>query len=339
MTTYPIDALPRVRADHLRRLTGRHGLYEHARHNTPRISHGHTTDDNARALVVLSTAFPHRAEGEAFEPYLRFVVSGKVEGGWHNRMSHAGVWTDRRGSDDAHGRAIWGLGFVIGSGYQPEAAVEALRIGLRFTSQHPRAVSYAVLGAVAALGSGPVDSAAERFLSTAMSRLPEPRVGSWRWPEERLSYANARIPEAMIRAGHALGDSGRLQTGLDLLAWLIESERGERGFSFTPVGGRGPDDPRPAFDQQPIEAWSMADACHAALVAEGDDLWRDGLEAAGRWFLGRNDVGAQVYEAATGAGFDGLEPHGVNQNRGAESTLAALGSLARLHELKGPGGA
>jgi hypothetical protein len=251
MTTYPIDALPRVRADHLRRLTGRHGLYEHARHNTPRISHGHTTDDNARALVVLSTAFPHRAEGEAFEPYLRFVVSGKVEGGWHNRMSHAGVWTDRRGSDDAHGRAIWGLGFVIGSGYQPEAAVEALRIGLRFTSQHPRAVSYAVLGAVAALGSGPVDSAAERFLSTALPRLPEPRVGSWRWPEERLSYANARIPEAMIRAGHALGDSGRLQTGLDLLAWLIETERGERGFSFTPVGGRGPDDPRPAVDQQP----------------------------------------------------------------------------------------
>ncbi|MGH3650900.1 MAG: glycosyltransferase [Acidimicrobiia bacterium] len=327
-----------MRTDHLRRLTGRHGLYEHAVHTTPRISHGYTTDDNARALVVLARAFSHRVAGEEFDPYLGFVVGGAVEGGWHNRMSHAGVWTDRRGSDDAHGRAIWGLGSVIGSGHQPEETVEALRVGLGFISRHPRALSYAMLGGAAAFGSGPVDSALGQFLSTALSRMPEPRVGSWRWPEERLSYANARIPEAMIHAAWVLGEPKRLQSGLDLLEWLIETERGERGFSFTPVGGRGRDDPRPAFDQQPIEAWAMADACHAALIADGDDLWREGLEAAGRWFLGWNDVGAEVYEARTGAGFDGLERDGVNQNRGAESTLSALGSLARLHELDGFGG-
>jgi hypothetical protein len=115
--------------------------------------------------------------------------------------------------------------------------------------------------------------------------------------------------------------------GLSLLAWLIDTERGRRGFSFTPVGGKGPGESGPAFDQQPIEAWGMADAALAAAAADPGGPWLEAVADAAAWFLGRNDVGVALYDRSTGGGFDGLEAAGVNRNRGAESTLAALAAL------------
>ena len=41
-----------------------------------------------------------------------------------------------------------------------------------------------------------------------------------------------------------------------------------------PVGGAGPDERAPMFDQQPIEAAAMADACARALAVTGDDRWQ-----------------------------------------------------------------
>ena len=93
------------------------------------------------------------------------------------------------------------------------------------------------------------------------------------------------------------------------------------------MGGRGPGESGPAFDQQPIEAWAMADACLRAAMVDGGTQWETGLTDAADWFLGRNDTGAVLYDGRTGAGYDGLEAKGVNENRGAESTLAALGAL------------
>ena len=130
-----------------------------------------------------------------------------------------------------------------------------------------------------------------------------------------------------------LGEENMVADGLDLLEWLIKTETGERDFSFTPVGGRGPDESGPAFDQQPIEAWAMADACLRAISVDGGSLWDIGLAAAAGWFLGRNDTGALLYDHSTGAGYDGLEAAGINLNRGAESTLSALGALQAGHRL------
>jgi len=78
----------------------------------------------------------------------------------------------------------------------------------------------------------------------------------------------------------------------------------------------------------------MADACYAANTTEPHIGWARCLELAAEWFSGANDIGAVMYDAETGAGFDGLEEGGVNQNRGAESTLAALGTLIRREQLR-----
>src|SRR5699024_8737213 len=128
----------------------------------------------------------------------------------------------------------------------------------------------------------------------------------------------------LIRAGVVAGDELAVTDGLRLLQWLIEEERSDEHFSFTPVAGRGPGDPKPSFDQQPIEAWAMADAAHAAWEVDGSDQWRESIAMAGEWFLGRNDAGLALYDGTTGAGHDGLGPDRVNLNCGAESTLAAL---------------
>ena len=86
----------------------------------------------------------------------------------------------------------------------------------------------------------------------------------WPWPEPRLTYANATLPEAMIAAGSALDRPVLLQHGLDLLDWLLARETQQGHLSVTPVGGSGPDDEGPGFDQQPIEVAALADACARA---------------------------------------------------------------------------
>lgn len=314
---------------HLEVLTGQFGLYEHAILDRPRRSHGYTTDDNARALVVLSDIRP---DGPGTRQYLEFVLAGRVPGGWHNRMSPFGVWIDARGSDDAHGRALWGLGSVLATEHTGRV-FPVFSKGLDFDSPYPRSNAYAVLGAVAALRAWPAAPKIEAFLYCTAARLPRPHSGAWIWPEPRLTYDNARIPDALMAAGAMLGDENMVTDGLVLLEWLIKTETREGGFSFTPVGGRGPGERGPAFDQQPIEAWAMADACLRAISVDGGSLWDTGLAAAAAWFLGRNDTGALLYDHSTGAGYDGLEATGVNLNRGAESTLSALGALQAGHRL------
>lgn len=315
---------------HLRRLTDDMGLFEHAEFDEPRIEHGYTTDDNARALVVVSRARALGSDAD-HEPYLGFVLGGAVAGGWHNRMSPSGQWVDRRGSDDCHGRVIWGLGELIASGSGNEETWDLYQAAVHtIDTTHPLSLAYAILGVCVVLDRTG-NEFLEGFLQGVSEKFPRPATGRRRWPMERLTYDNARVPQALIEWGRVTGDDSMTESGLELLAWLIREETGENGFSFTPVGGRGPDDPKPGFDQQPIEAWAMADACVSAMRVDDHSTWRDGVMRAAAWFEGLNDAGLELYDPDTGAGYDGLHRGGVNQNRGAESTLSALGAmLARL---------
>jgi hypothetical protein len=161
--------------------------------------------------------------------------------------------------------------------------------------------------------------------------MPSPSTAAsarWLWPEPRLTYANAVLPEAMIAAGNALERPEILQHGLDLLGWLLEHETFDGHLSVTPAGGSEPGAIRPAFDQQPIEVAALADACARAAGVDPDDgRWVRGIAAAVGWFLGDNDAGRPMFDPVGGGGFDGLERGGVNLNQGTESTLAALATL------------
>ena len=116
-------------------------------------------------------------------------------------------------------------------------------------------------------------------------------------------------------------------------AWLLDHETAGGHLSPTPVGGSGPGDPRPGFDQQPIEIAAIADACARACGVDPSPIWPDGVRAAADWFEGANDVGLRMWDPQTGGGFDGLHADGVNQNQGAESTLAVLSTLQHAMRL------
>jgi hypothetical protein len=137
----------------------------------------------------------------------------------------------------------------------------------------------------------------------------------------------------MIATGVALDDDALQQRGLELLAWLVDQESADGHLSPTPVAGRGPEGIQPAFDQQPIEISSLADACARAAGIDPDPIWPDTVRAAAAWFDGANDSGQLMWDPATGGGYDGLLADGVNLNQGAESTLAVISTLQHAQRL------
>lgn len=326
--------LPTPCFSHLRRMTDHRGLWEHALYTTPRTEHGYCTDDNARALIVISRVpdpSPHLVELAGV--YLTFLQDAQLpNGGFMNRRSGDGSWEDELGSDDSQGRALWALGSVARRGprsWMREAGLNMFDRQQRFHSPSPRANAFAVLGASEVLLSLPDHPPARRILEQCLGHLVVTDDDAlWPWPEERLAYDNARIPEALLAAGSHLSNDGLVDAGLRLLEWLVAAETQDDGhFSFTPVGGWAPGEPRPGFDQQPVEAAAMADACARAFSLTADDRWKDRVERAARWFVGANDAGVALYDPQTGGSGDGLTPEGLNLNQGAESTLAALAVL------------
>ncbi|MGH2718372.1 MAG: glycosyltransferase [Actinomycetota bacterium] len=318
--------------DHLLRLADGTGVLEHSRGATPRRECGYCVDDAARALVVISRqADPSPPVARLGECCLSFLAHAQTaDGRFHNRLSYDRRWEDEPGLGDCWGRALWGLGTAAARHRDPwvrEDAARGFAAGARCRSGWQRAMAFAVLGATELLAVRPSDAVAQSLLGDAAEMLARPTRKAWPWPEGRLAYANALLPEALICAGDILGDEALLSDGLALLGWLLETETHDGHLSVTPVGGWGPEEARPGFDQQPIEVAALADACARAFRLTKDARWSDGIERAGDWFLGHNDAATPMWDAATGGGFDGLEPAGRNANQGAESTLAALSTL------------
>lgn len=315
---------------HLRYMTERRGLWEHADHSTPRPEHGFCTDDNARALVITAH---ERTEDVTLlaEIYLRYVLGSQMpDGSFRNRRDSAGAWAPERGSDDSQGRAWWGLGAMAARAPQEwmqEASLEAFESCAVFESSHLRANAYAALGAAEIVERAGSFQPAVDLLDRTSAMLTRAGHAAIPWPEVRLTYDNARIPEALLAAGLALGDERRTATGMRLIEWLVGRETRGVHFSFTPVAGRGPGESAPTFDQQPIEAWAMADGCYRAFLVTRDLRWHELALRAGAWLFGRNDARATMYDEDRGSTYDGLTGTGVNLNRGAESTLAGLGVL------------
>ncbi|GBE24172.1 hypothetical protein BMS3Bbin02_00440 [bacterium BMS3Bbin02] len=334
-----VDELPMPRFDHLRHMTDDRGLWEHAVFTRPRTEHGYCTDDNARALIVVCNA-PERSPDlvELAQTYLAFLTDAQLPGGgFHNRRNVDGAWTDKVGSDDSQGRALWALGSVARLGPEPWMRCTGLDLFDRhrgFVSPSPRANAFTVLGACEVLMTQPGNRHARDVVKRCIRHVRAGDDPAWPWPEDRLAYDNARLPEALLAAGECLADDRLTDAGLRLLDWLVEVETNGDHFSFTPVHGWGPGDPRPGFDQQPVEATAMADACYRAWSLTGDPRWKNRVERAARWFVGANDAGLSLYDPRTGGCGDGLGPDYTNLNQGAESTLAAIATLERAARIR-----
>jgi len=318
-----VDTAPRY--DHLADLTDHRGVFEHADHAVPRREHGYCVDDVARALLVVSRepdqTLTLRSLAGIYRDFLRDAIG--ADGVIRNRLSVDGRWSMPSNTGDWWGRALWALG---ASG---EAGLFARLSDQR--SPETRAMAFAALGAGELVLAG--HDFARPLLVDAVAAIPTRPGTQWDWPEPRLRYANASLAEAVIISGQALGDPALLARGIRMLDTLLDIETRDGRLSVTGTAGRGPEDHEPQFDQQPIEVAAIADAAARAYELTGEAGYRDAVGLAWRWFLGDNDTGIPMMDLATGAGFDGLERDGRNENRGAESTLAALGTWQQARRL------
>ncbi|HMF28762.1 MAG TPA: hypothetical protein VKE42_08325, partial [Candidatus Cybelea sp.] len=145
----------------------------------------------------------------------------------------------------------------------------------------------------------------------------------WRWFEPIMTYDNARLPEALLRAGQVLSEPAFGEIGLKALEFY-ESVTIENGL-HVPIGNDGwyaRDGPRARYVQQPLEACAMVDAALAAFDFTGEASHVATAELALEWYYGKNSRGITM--ASCGGCFDGLGEEAVNPNMGAESTLAFL---------------
>jgi len=338
--------------EHLHVLTDDTGILQHARFAIPDRDHGYCTDDNARALIVALMARHLPDEASRMTPlisrYMSFLqhAFNPEAGRFRNFMGFDRVWQESIGSEDSHGRALWALGNAVldapSQGVVGAAMVlfeRALPAVHDFAS--PRACAFALLGIDACLrrfnGASDARRARQVLSERLYARFAEHATPDWPWLEDSATYANAVIAEAMIGSGAALGRREMVDAGLLALRWLIIVQTDRRGH-FVPIGNDGwlQRGGAPArFDQQPIEIQHTVSALIAAHKVTGQPSWLDDARRCHEWFLGRNDVQQPVVDTATGGSRDGLSPDGLNQNQGAESTLAWLHTSLELGAVLG----
>ena len=342
----PLD-LPVLRTDHLANMTDSTGIFQHASFTIPNFEHGYCTDDNARALMLtvlleeLGNDSPLVLRlATTYAAFVNAAFNGG-DGRFRNFMTLQRRWVHDQGSDDCCGRAIWALGTCVGRSrradfqyWSVELFNRALPTMTELTS--PRAYAFALLGIHEYFRRLSGDRRVDQIRETLTSRLIElydaTATEDWPWFEEVASYDNARLSQALIVSGQQSGNPRSLEIGLRTLQWLLKVQSSSHGH-LRPIGSNGfyrRGGECAQFDQQPVEVQAIVSACIAAWTATNDPTWLAEARLAFEWFMGRNDLGLEVYYAGTGGCRDGLHQDRVNQNQGAESMLAFQLALAEL---------
>lgn len=352
----PLSA-PAVRTDHLRALVDDVGIIQHANGVVANRQSGYCVDDVAR-LAIVALGLDRELNDPVFARMLAHSLAFLQHAwvptvvGMHNFMTYDRRWADDATQGDHIGRTVWALGEVVAAQPPHALSVASRRLMEQLlpavvNSTTPRTVAFTVLG-LARVGSEHDSEVIRESLRTTSARLLAWYEGvatdDWRWFEDILVYDNARLPQALIAAGHRLGDDRLLEVGLESLSWYAEQCSLDDDDVVRLVGNRwrrAPDDDAgPAVplgtndhegDEQPLDAAALVEALVEALRATDQPSYGDQAVRAFEWFLGRNRLGLEVYDFATGGCHDGLGEDATNDNEGAESTLSFLQSLLALN--------
>ncbi len=340
--------LPEVNMTHVNRLTDDTGILQHAVFSVPDRNHGYCTDDNARALIsaVMNwRLFKDESIRKRLLSYLAFLYHAynPRHGRVRNFMSYDRRWLEDVGSEDSHGRTLWALGYTIAHppgddilGLANRLFKDLVAAPLKFTS--PRAWAFSVLGTQYYLRRYGGDARVKKIMSQLAEMIyvlhqknAEP---DWPWCENILAYDNGRFPQALIVSGSYLDRQDMLEAGLESLHWLLQVQTNPESGCLSLIGNDGwfkRGEERAYFDQQPVDACALVDACYQAYVLTGEEKWLRSMEWVFNWFFGSNDMRQPLYDFSSGGCYDGIQPGGINQNQGAESTVSLLLALQRLH--------
>jgi hypothetical protein len=325
-----------VRIDHLLTMVDDAGIIQHAHGAIPNRGSGYCVDDVAR-LGVVALELARRSDEQlwtaVFHRSLAFLHDATADRpGMRNFMSYDRHWLDEPHVGDHVGRTVWALGEILATAWVPaivdptQRLLDVLIGGLQGPTSL-RTDAYVVLG-LARLDPDRLDGPARTFLERALDRLGGAldacRAEDWLWFEDALAYDNARLPQALIAGGAAIGRDEDVAAGLESLRWLgDESGLADGMLRLTGHLGRRRGEPAPGEgDEQPLDAAAFVDAELTAFAVTRDREHGVRAHLAFDWFLGRNHLNRPLYDFATGGCSDGLGREDVNRNEGAESTLA-----------------
>lgn len=342
--------LPEVDLRHLRILTDDTGILQHCLYSTPDRSHGYCTDDNARALIT-ATMYWDQTHNDSAIPliqsylsFLSYALDTKTKR-FRNFMNYDRNWSEVMGSEDSHGRALWGLGTGVALCSHESMialATHLFKQGLPETENFasPRAWAFTIVGIQAYLrrfgGDSEVRRYRERLTEKLFKNFTDNMKNDWPWCESVVTYANAKLPHALLTSGKWMQRGDIIDVGKTALNWLMDIQTNEEGM-LSIIGTNGwhsRDGGRARFDQQPIEAHALVEACIEAYHVTREKHWIDQAYKAFNWFLGDNDLRIALYDFTTGGCRDGLHSDRVNENQGAESTLAWIMSVLLMHDLQ-----
>jgi glycosyltransferase involved in cell wall biosynthesis len=326
-----------VRTDHLLTLVDDCGVIQHADGAIPNRSTGYCVDDVARLAIValeLERRTGDRTWAAILYRALAFLgdATDRTGLGMRNFMGYDRQWLDNPHVGDHVGRAIWALGDVLTTAWVPAQVNPARRILASLVSSLDgdlalRTAAYTTLG-LARLDADRLEPDAKLLLERCVTQLETAYAAhsgdDWHWFEDTLRYDNARLPQALILGGVALGRPEATEAGLTSLAWFgDECGLAEGSLRLPGHGGRNRGEPAPGpGDEQPLDASALVEAELSAFTVTADPVHGARAQCAFEWFLGRNSLGRPLYDFATGGCSDGLGDEDINANEGAESTLA-----------------
>lgn len=338
--------LPPINLNHLNQMTTQTGIIQFSKINQPDICTGYTLDDNARALVAMCMHYKltgNHNDVLSIQKYLSFIkFCQQPDGDFLNYVDKDNHFTPQNkitNLDDANGRAVWALGFVISmKDHLPlEIATEAKAIidksmhHLGFVHS-TRAMAFAIKGlyyCYSGIKSPETLALLKVFANRLVQMYKHESDEIWEWFEGYLTYANSVLPEAMLDAWLLTRETIYREIALSSLNFLLRQTFNENGIEvisnkkWLQKGGVAAH-----FGEQPIDVSYAVLTLNKFYEVFGNEDYYKKMEIAFNWFLGKNRLHQIIYNPCTGGCYDGLEETHVNINQGAESTVSYL--LARL---------
>ncbi len=333
---YDLSFLPNYTLDYFKKLTDQTGIIEHSVYNIADLKEGYCLDDNARALLLMLMDYTLNGNDESLRfasIYLRFIrLMQKEDGSFHNELSYAREFTDKVMSEDAFGRTMWALGYLIqhpisDSTFQfaKDAYFRAMPHFERLQSN--RGIANTILGLCCAQkrypDHGPLMQMLIVLTEKIKHRFMEESDGDWQWFEKVLSYDNALLPLALWHSYEITKNKETLRIA-DESTHFLERHGFENGrlslIGNNPWFYKGGE--KHPYGQQPTNAMAMVMMFAQAYKVTQDERYFVRMQTSFTWFMGNNDLFIPLFDEETGACNDGLEKFGVNRNQGAESNIS-----------------
>jgi glycosyltransferase involved in cell wall biosynthesis len=337
--------LPVINLNHIKSLTTDFGIIQFSKINQPDIDSGYTLDDNARALIALCMHYENTGDKNDLDyirRYLSFIkYCQQPAGDFLNYIDKEKRFTKMINAnlDDANGRALWALGFMISqnSSLPAKLVTEATSIFQKAlthiaTMHSPRAIAFAIKG-LYHYQSKTKDAGIMRLVKTLANRLVRSfnheSGDKWEWFESYLTYANSILPEAMLYTWLLTGEAIYKEIAVSSMDFLLSVTFNKNGIEVISNRNWLQRGLKPGqFGEQPIDVAYTVMSLSKFYDSFNNKEYLDKMLVAFNWFLGKNRLHQIIYNPCTGGSYDGMEETHVNLNQGAESTVSYL--MARL---------